>query len=471
MMLAVSLLGIVSILAVGLSIRIGVKQGLVKYQALERTAKEDESSGSADHAAQALSGQCCSQEAVARAAAALNKREVLFVIGEDGGILAQAGAPLANLRIRSVRRDNDLLTLDAEVRNGQELRSIALRLHLQGIRIMTAGQSPAELFVVRLPAEEVDAPTHALFRSIDRWLLVAIIAVTVLVLFFTWLISRRIFGPIVELRSAAQKIGRGDLKFRVPVRGTDEVGDLASSFNKMADDLEQQQELRRNIVHDVVHELRTPLTALRCRLEKVVDGLAEDPIREIASANEQVDHLSQLVTDLEEVALAEARELKFAIVDTDLNPVLRSALDLAALSHDSRVNLQVEEAFRIQADPVRVRQVLLNLLSNAVRYTPPDGQINVIVAREGSQIRIDVSNTGSALSEQELTRVFDRFYRVDASRQRNTGGSGLGLAIAKHLTEAQGGHIAAASDGQSVTFTLHLATPASPAILSNSAVF
>jgi two-component system sensor histidine kinase BaeS len=208
-------------------------------------------------------------------------------------------------------------------------------------------------------------------------------------------------------------------------------------------------------VHDVAHELRTPLTALRCRLDTVADGLASDPARTLAGASEEVRHLTRLVDDLQELALAEAGELKLTIAPVSLDEAVRSAVGAASLDRDPRLHLEIEDT-RVRTDAVRLRQILINLLTNADRHTPPDGAISVRARRDSSQVVIEVRNTGSALDEEQRARVFDRFYRADPSRQRATGGSGLGLAIVKHLAEALGGSVAAESDAAGVTMRVRV---------------
>jgi signal transduction histidine kinase len=224
----------------------------------------------------------------------------------------------------------------------------------------------------------------------------------------------------------------------------------------MASELENQQRLRRNLVHDVVHELRTPLTALRCRLDSISDGISKDPHNEIEGANDEIAHLTRLVEDLHEVALAEARELRLNISDEPLEPIIASAVRAAGLEGDSRLQVVVADGTVLQADPIRLRQVMLNILTNASRHTPPHGTVTVNAHDVDGEVIVEVQNTGSHLSSYEITRVFDRFYRADPSRERSTGGTGLGLAIVKNIIEAHGGRVWARSDDLSVSFVFAL---------------
>ena len=227
----------------------------------------------------------------------------------------------------------------------------------------------------------------------------------------------------------------------------------------MADDLERQQVLRQRLLHDVAHELRTPLTALQCRLETVIDGLARDPAQAVRDLHEDVRHLGSLVDDLQDVALAEAGELRLSIADHAASELVRSALRVAGLEGDARVRLDVPEALTLRVDARRLRQILVNLLSNASRHTPTDGVIDIAATTSSGQARLSVRNTGSHLTSDECARVFDRFYRTDPARQRTTGGTGLGLSIVKHLVEAHGGRVWAESNAGEVTF--HVALPVS----------
>ncbi len=244
----------------------------------------------------------------------------------------------------------------------------------------------------------------------------------------------------------------GNLTRRVSIAGSDEIAELSKSFNAMASELENQQRLRRNLVHDVVHELRTPLTALRCRLDSISDGISKDPRSEIEGANDEIAHLTSLVEDLHEVALAEARELRLNITVEQLEPIMASAIRAAGLEGDSRLHVMVAAGTALQADPVRLRQVLLNILTNASRHTPPDGTVTLNAREVDSEVIVEVRNTGSQLSSYEITHVFDWFYRADPSRERSTGGTGLGLAIVKNIIEAHGGRVWASSDDRGVSF-------------------
>jgi signal transduction histidine kinase len=456
MMVAVGLLAVTAVIAVAFAARLGTRHEFRRFQEMERIATRHAADDAPDRVTSLLNGRCCSPDVVREAAAALAADQVLIILDDAGSVIAKAGQPLGSLNNLRVTRHGEVLTVDAVRREqGNAMTSVGLRFRLPGIPLRTSAGATAMAFVIPIPEPETQRPEAVFLGSIDRSLLLATILVAVIALLVTWTLTRRIARPIDELRAAAADIARGNLARRVDTSGSDEVAQLVRDFNAMATDLERQQELRRNLVHDVVHELRTPLTALRCRLDAVSDGVARDPRHEIAAANEEIDHLASMVEDLHELALAEARELRLAVSEVALSPVIESAARASGLEGDARLNLEFEPALTVRADAVRLRQVVLNLLSNAARYTPADGVITVRTFQCG-EATVEVHNTGSALSAEELPHVFDRFYRTDASRQRATGGSGLGLTIVKNLVEAQGGRVWARSDTTGVTFAFAL---------------
>jgi signal transduction histidine kinase len=459
LLLAVGVLALAAVGAVALSARQWTRVEFRKFQEAEQRRSGEHATSPAD-AASLLAARCCGIDAMNRAAALLGAGEAILVLDEQGGLMAATGPGVEDLREIRTRSDGGVLSIDAiRARNGGAER---VTLQLQGrppARIAMADGRPADVHVIPIPRPGVVEPAAAFLWSVDRRLLAATSLVGALALGITWTIARRIVRPISELGHAALDLAHGDLTRRVDTTGSDEVAQLARSFNAMATELERQQMLRRNLVHDVAHELRSPLTALRCRLETMVDGLAMDPRETLSGANEEVRHLSRLVDDLQELAVAEAGELKLSIGDVAMADVARSAVRAAGLEGDPRLRLDMDSSLTARADAMRVRQVLLNLLMNAERHTPPDGEIVLRGARAGDDIVVDVHNSGSSLDERQRERVFDRFYRGDPARQRTTGGTGLGLAIVKHLVEAQGGAVGVASGTAGVTFTFRLPAP------------
>jgi len=456
LLLAVGSLAVASVVAVSFSARQSTRQEFERFRGIEQVRENDAISATLGRVVSSLDGKCCAGETIEAAAATLGANQVLFVFDPNGDLLGAAGR---NIDISGTTATFVDGTMKIDARTRAADRTTGMTLSFKGTPMAPIRRSDggaATVHVVSWPHPERDGPTAQFLGSVDRRLIVATVGVALLSLFVTWVVARRVVGPIKELRDATRDLARGDLTRRVSSRGSDEVADLAHGFNTMAEALERQENLRRNLVHDVAHELRTPLTALRCRVETVIDGLSPDPRAALMGVKEDVAHLSQLVGDLEELARAEARELSFTIAAIDIGEVCRSAVRAAGLDGDPRVRVQLEDGMMANADAMRARQVLVNLLTNADRHAPAGGVISIRLVRGGTQAIVQVHNTGSSLTPAELARVFDRFYRADPARQRATGGSGLGLAIAKQLAEAQGGSVRASSDDTGVTFELAL---------------
>jgi signal transduction histidine kinase len=275
-------------------------------------------------------------------------------------------------------------------------------------------------------------------------------------------VSRTLIKPISQLAEAATAIGAGNLDQRVYIQGSQELMDLAETFNRMAMDIQQAEELRKNLMADVSHELRTPLTVLEGNLRAALDHVYELDEAEIANLCGQTCHLIQLVNDLHELAQAEAHQLPLNKQQVDITPLLRDVfLTFELPAEDKQVSLVYQTTHHLPSvciDESRIRQVLHNLLANALRHTPPGGRIVFRSEFEPHEIRITVEDTGAGIPPEHTAHVFDRFYRVDGSRSRETGGSGLGLAIVKAIIEEHQGQVTVYSDGvdQGSTVTIHL---------------
>lgn len=275
----------------------------------------------------------------------------------------------------------------------------------------------------------------------------------------SWILA----APVTKLANAAQAVGAGDLSARVEVdHGSKEINALAEAFNKMASDLQHAAELRNNLMADVSHELRTPLTVLEGNLRAALDHVYELDEEQIANLYEQTRHLIRLVNELRELTLAEAAQLPLAQEIVDLNALVQeSAAVFEPLMEEKGVQLLIQlppTASTVTADRSRIRQVLHNLLANALRHTPSGGQVTIAVAQPAGRLRLTVQDTGEGIAPEDLEHIFDRFYRTDPSRSRETGGSGLGLAIVKAIVEAHGGEVIAASPGvgRGTRFTIFL---------------
>ena len=457
LLIAVSVLAVAAAVAVAISARQSTRREFRKFRDLERVTTAPSADATAASVASALDRRCCAAGVLDEATRLLGPRDVFAIVDPEAGQAIASGGPgLRDMRDLDIRPQGPVLLVEATRTTGATAERFSLHFRGGPVRsIRTADGRHAEVRVIVLPAPEPDAPAAAFFRSIDHRLVAMTAFIGAVAIAATWALTRRIAGPIVELSDATRALAAGDLSRRVSAQGSDEISALARSFNTMATELEHQQTLRRNLVGDVAHELRTPLTALRCRLESILDGVATDPHRALAGAAEEVRHLSRLVDDLQELALAEAGELALAISSIEVADVVASAARATGLDADDRARIEIPRGLIARGDPIRVRQVLVNLMTNAQRHTPADGHIHLTARAEAPEVLLEVHNTGSDLTDDQIVRVFDRFYRADPARQRMTGGAGLGLAIVKHLIEAQGGRVWAVH-GDGVTFGVAL---------------
>lgn len=276
----------------------------------------------------------------------------------------------------------------------------------------------------------------------------------------TMLIARRVSKPVNRLTEASQRLAGGQLDVRVPAEGRSELARLSASFNAMAEAVQRSEERQRRLVADVAHELRTPLSNLRGYLEGLSDGVVE-PSRELfASLHEETMLQRRILDDLQVLALAEAGDLKYTKAPMDLAEVVSGSVTAQrAVAAEAGVALTLDAPapVAVTADPDRIRQVIGNLLSNAIRYTDRGGHVLVRVRAEDGEAVLTVRDTGVGISPADLTRVFDRFWRADPARQRATGGTGLGLTISHRIVADHGGRIHVASElGEGTTFTVRL---------------
>jgi two-component system, OmpR family, sensor histidine kinase BaeS len=279
---------------------------------------------------------------------------------------------------------------------------------------------------------------------------VAIVAIVVAIgasIVAAILLGRMLARPLAEVGGAARRVAEGDYAARVPRQGPEELVSLADSFNQMAISLERQEQMRRDFIVNAAHELRTPLTNLQGYLEALRDGvIAADPAT-YDSLWEESDRLVRLSRSLDALAEGETGESP-ELRPVDLVDAIRMTLDLAQPAIErAGLTLATELPDRLpaMANPDHLAQVLGNLVSNAVRYTPSGGTVTVRAERRPADLLVSVTNTGEGIPPDDLERVFERFYRVEKSRDRARGGAGIGLAIVKQLVEGAGGRVGAES--------------------------
>ena len=270
------------------------------------------------------------------------------------------------------------------------------------------------------------------------------------------LLARRATAPARELTRAARALASGDRSHRVAVEAADEFGEMAHAFNAMADAIEEEDRLRRAFAADVAHELRTPLAILRSQIEALQDGVEEPGPRALGSLHEETLRLARLVADLETLASAEAAGFSLERRPAPLRPLLEDAVREFAGPFDAadvRLEPRLDDV-TADVDPVRIRQVVSNLLSNALKFTPPGGIVRIELGREGGEAVLRVRDSGPGIPPDELPHVFDRFFRGRGARGR---GSGIGLTVARELVLAHGGGIVVESEpGRGTTFTVRL---------------
>jgi signal transduction histidine kinase len=335
------------------------------------------------------------------------------------------------------------------------IAALALRL-LPALRLQLAALA---LLAVILPLAGVLASGWVMFRMhADTEVLAVSSAAAASSVLAALLLARWIRAPLERLREASASLAAGDLSTRASEQGPAEVAEVAHAFNAMADSIERLFEARRELVAWASHDLRTPLASMQAMIEAIDDGLAE-PAEYMPSLAGQVRTLAGLVDGLFELARIDAGMLAHEIQQADLREVIGSCVNgFQAEARAKGISLQGSADDGLPAvacAPDQVQRVLYNLLANAIRHTPPDGSIAIVVRPREGDVTIAVEDTGAGVSPEAAERMFDRFWRADSSR--TSPGSGLGLAIARALVEAHGGRIWAENrpdGGARVAFTL-----------------
>jgi len=342
-------------------------------------------------------------------------------------------------------------------------RGIALRIGLAalasagvGLVILAAGVTIVGAAVfTELMVEAGDSAEHARAMydaSVSTVVLTAVIVAALASAVLAIVLARMLARPLAEIGRAARRIATGEYGARVPRDGPEELVSLADSFNQMAASLERQEQMRRDFIANAAHELRTPLTNLQGYLEALRDGVIQADRQTYDSLLDEAERLVRLSQSLDSLAEGDASSAPPALRELDLVVAIRTALDLAQPGVDRAglaVVVDLPDALPARANPDHLAQVLANLLSNATRYTPSGGTITIRAERRPAALLVSIVNTGDAIPAADLDRVFERFYRVEKSRDRARGGAGIGLSIVKQLVEAGGGHVGAESrDGQ-----------------------
>lgn len=338
-----------------------------------------------------------------------------------------------------------------------------------GAPIVVNGETVGAALVGSMIEPVLNPADEDFLRSVNLSILITSVAVGILALVLGSLLFRQMISPLRALSRSARAIAEGDLGQRVAVHSDDEIGQVARSFNRMAESLAESDLQRRNMMADIAHELRTPLTVVQGNLEALMDGVYDLTPENVAGIHKQTVVLTRLVADLRDLALAEAGQLRLERKPLSLSDVIAQVtegLDVQAREKDVTLKFELATNLpKVEADEQRIAQVLFNLISNALRHTPAGGTITVSAEPREDRVLVSVRDTGTGIPPEDLPHVFERFYRADRSRARATGGSGLGLTIAKQIVEAHGGQIWAQSwlgAGSTFAFSLPLSTPPTP---------
>jgi two-component system sensor histidine kinase BaeS len=286
--------------------------------------------------------------------------------------------------------------------------------------------------------------SHQMFvDSVHRYLIWASLAALFLAVALSFLLMKRVLGPLRQMTQITQKMSSGDYSGQVPLTSRDEVGQLAAAFNRMTENLRRIETLRKTMVLDVAHELRTPLTNIRGYLEALTDGVVSPSRETFGLLQEETMRLVHLVEDLLRLAKADASRGNLHRAEVRIEDFILQELEAFQSRYEAKkVRVQTDfgkESHQLQADPEKLSQIITNLLQNAWQYTPEGGSLRISVGERPQEIWVTFANTAGELEEKDLPFIFERFYRGEKSRSREYGGAGIGLAIVKELVEAHQG--------------------------------
>jgi len=307
--------------------------------------------------------------------------------------------------------------------------------------------------------QDIYESLHDIQMKIILWLVVVTAAVILVNIF----VLRTITRPIGELNEGISRMSRGDLSARVNVRGKNEFASLATAFNSMSERLEQLDKSRNQFVSNASHELKTPLSTMKILIETLMYQDPMDPgmTREfLTDVNKEIDRLNRIVSDLLTLVNIDSGGMKLNLAELDIEDLLEEQVKrLSPLARENGVELDCSsrEPIEVTGDILKLQQVIYNVIDNAIKYTPRGGEVHCSLTRSGKKAVIKVADTGVGIPQEDLPHVFDRFYRVDKARSRETGGTGLGLSIVKQMVLLHGGNITASStEGKGSTFTIEL---------------
>lgn len=350
-------------------------------------------------------------------------------------------------------KQNEIVDLNPKA-SSENLLTIPVKIANQKIATLkVSGNNPLGLDIVE---------RHVLHSMTFGTLIAIILTSLVAIVVGAWL-ARVITRPLYSMIETMRKIKTGDLQAQLSITSKDEFGKVANTFNLMTDRLYRTEQARSHLVADVAHELRTPLTIIQGQLELIQQGVKPAEPATLLPIQDEVSRLARLVQDLHQLSLAEVGKLPLDKVPTDIAPLLAGLVEMYSLEAEdldielSLINHLVPSPVMVMIDPSRMTQVFVNLISNAIRYSPAGGKITIHLEQSTRYLLVSVSDTGKGIAEEHLPYIFNRFYRADNDRARKGGGTGIGLAIAKEFVESHGGNIAVSSQvGKGTTFTVEI---------------
>ncbi|HSQ16824.1 MAG TPA: ATP-binding protein, partial [Anaerolineales bacterium] len=359
--------------------------------------------------------------------------------------MGQGQGGMMNQRFRVADAQGEVVADSA----GTAVGTILTNSELEAATELQVGGETVGYLVAQSGTGYTQGDESFLLTRLNQAALIAGLAAGGLALGLAALLAMQLLRPVRALTQAARGMAQGDLSQRVAVRGKDEIAELGQAFNLMAGSLQQAEDSRRAMTADIAHELRTPLAVQRANLEALQDGVYPLKSENLQPVLEQNRLLTRLVDDLRTLAMADAGQLTLERTPADLGELVRQVVERFQSQADRQaVHLELNRPDKtplVSLDTIRVEQILTNVLSNGLRYTPQGGTIWVNVQGKGPEVTVTVRDSGPGIPEESLPFVFERFYRVDKARARAEGGSGLGLAIARQLARAHGGELSAAN--------------------------
>jgi two-component system sensor histidine kinase BaeS len=351
------------------------------------------------------------------------------------GTLPEPDLTGVNLRVTLLDADRNVVIGQPNVGSDAVTRAIVVE-----------GQTVGWLAVLPFQRATASAGVRFQERQLRATWIIGALSVLLAAAVAMWL-ARLLLAPLKRIAAATHRLAAGEYTTRVPVSSRDEIGALAQDFNSLAQTLERNEQLRRAFVADISHELRTPLAVLRGELEAIEDGVRPLSPESLESLQAEVETLTKLVSDLYDLSLSDVGALTYRKVEVDVAEALEVALSaFRSRLADRRIALDAhlpKQPLIVLADEDRLRQLFHNLLENALRYTDPDGVVKVDCRQVGRHVEIDFQDSAPGVPDESLPRLFERFYRVESSRNRASGGAGLGLAICKNIVEAHEGTLRA----------------------------